>query len=145
LLPPQCFSHSRGFTPTTICWPYFMPVPSLGFYPSGPISTHRASRSFERFYPLVVCFLCRHCFGSSLVMRFLGQNLIIIVEPLQNSAPFRLHHFRVLFPVSVRFFHNDELIPSGSSRPSWLHLLRVFLLPAGEYSLGTRPLMSFSA
>jgi len=30
-VPPQRFSHSRGFDPPTLCRPCFMPVPPLGF------------------------------------------------------------------------------------------------------------------
>lgn len=41
-LPPQRFSRSRGLVPPGACRPSFMPVPSLGLHPSGPISARRA-------------------------------------------------------------------------------------------------------
>lgn len=53
-VPPQRFSRSRGFHPSTLCRPYFMPVPSLGFHPSGSLPTRGAARSLERRFPLVV-------------------------------------------------------------------------------------------
>jgi hypothetical protein len=53
-VPPQRFARSRGFDPPLSCRPCFMPVPSLGFHPSGSIPTRRAVPSLEGHYPLVV-------------------------------------------------------------------------------------------
>jgi hypothetical protein len=41
-VPPQRFARSRGFDPPSTCRPCFMPVPPMGFRPSGFISTCRA-------------------------------------------------------------------------------------------------------
>jgi len=53
-LPSQRFARSQGFAPPTGCRPCFMPVPSLGFHPSGFSPTRRAVRAFERPCPLAV-------------------------------------------------------------------------------------------
>jgi hypothetical protein len=54
LLPPQRFTRSRGFSPPTVFRSYFIPVPLLGFLPSGSCGVRRAIDSFEPFFPLVV-------------------------------------------------------------------------------------------
>jgi hypothetical protein len=53
-VPPQRFSRSRGLDPPSTCRPCFMPVPPMGFRPSGMISTCGAVPSLEGRYPLAV-------------------------------------------------------------------------------------------
>lgn len=53
-LPSQRFARSQGFSPPTSCRPYSMPVPSLGFYPSGFNPTRGAVRALERPCPPAV-------------------------------------------------------------------------------------------
>jgi hypothetical protein len=58
-VPSQRFSRSQGFLPSLVSRPYFMPVPPLGFSPSGPISLVKrlALSSFSsllRLAPLAV-------------------------------------------------------------------------------------------
>jgi hypothetical protein len=53
-VPSQRFARSQGFHPPTGCRPCFMPVPSLGFCPSGFISTRGAVPSLEGRCPLSV-------------------------------------------------------------------------------------------
>jgi hypothetical protein len=50
-VPPQRFARSRGFLPLRTCRPCSMPVPPLGFLPSGSISTRRAVRHLWRRCP----------------------------------------------------------------------------------------------
>lgn len=52
LLPSQRFSRSQGLNPPRTCRPYFMPVPSLRFYPSR--FSHPRSRTSSRT-PLPSC------------------------------------------------------------------------------------------
>jgi hypothetical protein len=50
-VPSQRFSRSQGFPPPRSCRPCFMPVPPMGFSPSGSISTRRAVRPLGRPCP----------------------------------------------------------------------------------------------
>jgi len=42
-VPSRRFAHPQGLVPPGTCRPCFMPVPPMGFSPSGPISTRRAA------------------------------------------------------------------------------------------------------
>jgi hypothetical protein len=53
-VPSQRFSRSQGFFPPGTCRPCFMPVPPMGFHPSGSISTRRAEHPLGRRCPLEV-------------------------------------------------------------------------------------------
>jgi hypothetical protein len=53
-LPSQRFSRSQGFPPPTSCRPYSMPVPSMGFHPSGFSPTRGAVRALKRPCPPAV-------------------------------------------------------------------------------------------
>jgi hypothetical protein len=53
-VPSQRFPRSQGLSPPATCRPYFMPVPPLGFFPSGSFDSRRAIPSFESLFPLVV-------------------------------------------------------------------------------------------
>jgi hypothetical protein len=49
-LPSQRFSRSQGFFPSHICRSYFIPVPPLGFFPSGFFHIQRVML-FQAFLP----------------------------------------------------------------------------------------------
>jgi hypothetical protein len=53
-VPSQRFSRSQGFLPPGPCRPCFMPVPPLGFHPSGSNSARRAVRPLGRRCPPAV-------------------------------------------------------------------------------------------
>jgi len=50
-VPSQRFSRSQGLFPPGTCRPCFMPVPPLGFFPSGSFSTCRAVHPLGRRCP----------------------------------------------------------------------------------------------
>lgn len=143
-LPPQRFARSRGFTPPFTCRPYFMPVPPMGFLPSGSYDVRRAIRSFELLYPLVVFELlsapCQIGLESVSFPRsptFSSRSLIDTASsepvPLQGVPPCG----RLLFPPEL-------FVLSGSSRPSWASSSLGVLSSCRRVFLGTRPLLSFS-
>lgn len=70
-VPPQRFARSRGLHPSTPCRPCSMPVPSLGFCPSGSLPTRGAFLrilSVGTWYPLG--YLCPLAVSALALPRF---------------------------------------------------------------------------
>jgi len=101
LLPSQRFSRSQGLNPPRTCRPYFMPVPSLRFYPSRflpPAEPHVLSNAVALLWlPRSLVAASSLC-SSGLPRRY----------PFQASAYCRCSpmetrpHFKALLPASVR-------------------------------------------
>jgi hypothetical protein len=100
MLPSQRFSRSQGFSPPTLCRPYFMPVPPLGFRPPGPFDVRRSIDSLEPLYPLVVGRLTTFRCNRSGHDRFLGGSVFHPDRLRCIGAGQILPHFRVLLPAS---------------------------------------------
>jgi hypothetical protein len=61
-VPPQRFSRSRGLSPPDTCRPCFVPVPPLGFCPSGSIPPAEPSALSSAPCPLAVGESFGRCF-----------------------------------------------------------------------------------
>jgi hypothetical protein len=112
-LPSQRFARSQGFTPPATCWPYFMPVPSLGFFPF-KVDIHLLSRMlFRASFPSccsLVSFrwllfawlrsISQECFHS--LQRRSRTNRSYPSLLSRSQVPECSCNFRVLLPASVR-------------------------------------------
>lgn len=102
-VPSQRFSRPQGFFPPGTCRPCFMPVPPMGFHPSGSISTRRAEHPLGRRCPpgVDVAYGCHPdrlgCLGYWVYPRLPWRSC------RGDGASFDTPLFRALLPASVRF------------------------------------------
>jgi hypothetical protein len=104
-VPSQRFARSQGLAPPGTCRPCFMPVPPLGFCPSGSVSTRRAVHPLGCLCPPGVggsSWLRLDCLDFLLVL----GNLVVVATvfsrrrrfrrpaPLQGVAPCECPHLR---------------------------------------------------
>jgi hypothetical protein len=101
-VPPQRFSRSRGLFPPAACRPCFMPVPPLGFCPSGSISTRRAGPHLGVPCPHVVHRRSDHRLDSRVFHELLGLCPCLSRLPLLRRLSCRRLHSRASIPASVR-------------------------------------------
>jgi hypothetical protein len=119
-LPSQRFSRSQGLLPPATCRPCFMPVPPMGFCPSGFLHS-RSDRLFRASCPLAVCLLswrCVPCCGFR--QSSLGLHSHSAATFLWTAAFLQQPHFRALLPAGDRSLHIPE---TGRERrdPRGLH------------------------
>jgi hypothetical protein len=126
LLPPQRFSRSRGFAPPTACRPCFMPVPPLGFSPSGSIPP--AERAALSDVPALLWLSQQHaCFAPPLQASRLGTVCLDEGGVGRSTTTLPDLHFRASIPASART-RRRRFRPTDGPRPSW-----------GSSSLGGSP------
>lgn len=116
-VPSQRFSRSQGFHPSVVCRPCFMPVPPLGFSPSGPISLMKRSAlsSFSallRLAPLAVTA------STDAFLTSLGFYSPSSFQSSRSSTSLDLPHFRAFFLTSVPVFCRS-ILTIRRPRPSW--------------------------
>jgi hypothetical protein len=125
-----------------------MPVPPMGFFPSGSISTGRAFSSLELACPLVVAFPygCCFCFPdanwSPEVLTFRAPGSFLLKQRvIFNYRTARSTSGLCSLPVSVSPAQLLRTMRETVTLLGFL-LLRDFSLPAGGFSQEPNPLMS---
>ena len=116
-VPSQRFSRSQGLLPPATCRPYFVPVPPLGFSPSGPIPPvkHSALSSFSALLRLAHLAVA----ASTVSHRRVPRTLLVFFDSI-----FAKQHFARFAPLQGFAPHERSHLLSTDitvrrPRPSW--------------------------
>jgi hypothetical protein len=97
-VPSQRFSRSQGFFPPVACRPYFMPVPPLGFSPSGSFCSRRGFALSSHPTLLWLAFLPATALDVSPSMSFLGFCSFLTLTPFFKQRFVRFAPLQGFFP-----------------------------------------------